>query len=120
MANIKGLSDLNGDDDRDDDRKHNDYYAGGEKRCADAASAPGPSASRSCVPDAPSGLPAPHSGQLLRGAPEDEARREGAGERRGRVRDLTPLRTALHSGLRLSREPSPCTRTHPAHAPTGR
>lgn len=43
MANVKSLSDLNGDGDDDRDRKHNDYYAGGEK-----------------------------SGQLLRGAPEDE------------------------------------------------
>jgi UBX domain-containing protein 1 len=32
MANIKSLSDLNGDGDDDDNRKHNDYYAGGEKR----------------------------------------------------------------------------------------
>jgi hypothetical protein len=31
MANIKSLSDLNGED-SDDNRKHNDYYAGGEKR----------------------------------------------------------------------------------------
>lgn len=42
MANIKSLSDLNGED-SDDNKKHNDYYAGGEK-----------------------------SGQLIRGAPEDE------------------------------------------------
>jgi hypothetical protein len=32
MANIKSLSDLNGDD-GDDKGKFNDYYAGGEKRC---------------------------------------------------------------------------------------
>jgi hypothetical protein len=32
MANIKSLSDLNGEGDGDDNRKHNDYYAGGEKR----------------------------------------------------------------------------------------
>jgi hypothetical protein len=32
MANIKSLSDLNGDD-GDDKKKFNDYYAGGEKRC---------------------------------------------------------------------------------------
>jgi hypothetical protein len=31
MANIKSLSDLNGED-SDDNRRHNDYYAGGEKR----------------------------------------------------------------------------------------
>jgi len=31
MANIKSLSDLNGED-GDDNGKHNDYYAGGEKR----------------------------------------------------------------------------------------
>eukprot|EP00775_Hariotina_reticulata_P013724 gene13724-13846_t len=42
MANIKSLSDINGDD-GDDNKKFNDYYAGGEK-----------------------------SGQLIRGAPEDE------------------------------------------------
>ncbi|KXZ55366.1 hypothetical protein GPECTOR_3g495 [Gonium pectorale] len=42
MANVKSLSDLNGEGD-DDKGKFNDYYAGGEK-----------------------------SGQLLRGAPEDE------------------------------------------------
>lgn len=32
MANIKSLADLNGEDGDDDNRKHNDYYAGGEKR----------------------------------------------------------------------------------------
>lgn len=32
MANIKSLSDLNGEGEEDDNRKHNDYYAGGEKR----------------------------------------------------------------------------------------
>ncbi|KAF6266706.1 ubiquitin-related domain-containing protein [Scenedesmus sp. NREL 46B-D3] len=47
MANIKSLSDLNGED-SDDNKKHNDYYAGGEK-----------------------------SGQLIRGAPEDEDSDEG-------------------------------------------
>ena len=31
MSNIRGLSDLKGEDE-DDNRKHNDYYAGGEKR----------------------------------------------------------------------------------------
>jgi UBX domain-containing protein 1 len=34
MANIKSLSDLNGEGEGDDNGKHNDYYAGGEKRCA--------------------------------------------------------------------------------------
>lgn len=33
MANIKSLSDLNGEGDGDDNGKFNDYYAGGEKRC---------------------------------------------------------------------------------------
>lgn len=40
MANVKSLSDLNGEDD-DKGGKFNDYYAGGEKRCvkfADLAS----------------------------------------------------------------------------------
>lgn len=32
MANIRGLSDINGEGSDDDNRKHNDYYAGGEKR----------------------------------------------------------------------------------------
>lgn len=32
MANIKSLSDLNGDDGDDKQGKFNDYYAGGEKR----------------------------------------------------------------------------------------
>lgn len=32
MANVRSLSDLNGKDEDDDKRKHNDYYAGGEKR----------------------------------------------------------------------------------------
>lgn len=31
MSNVRGLSDLKGEDD-DDKRRHNDYYAGGEKR----------------------------------------------------------------------------------------
>ncbi|KAG2448631.1 hypothetical protein HYH02_006519 [Chlamydomonas schloesseri] len=47
MANVKSLSDLNGEGDDDKPSKHNDYYAGGEK-----------------------------SGQLLRGAPEDESDEE--------------------------------------------
>lgn len=32
MANVKSLSDLNGEGDDDKQSKHNDYYAGGEKR----------------------------------------------------------------------------------------
>eukprot|EP00878_Enallax_costatus_P001620 GHUV01001771.1.p1 GENE.GHUV01001771.1~~GHUV01001771.1.p1 ORF type:complete len:283 (+),score=97.43 GHUV01001771.1:128-976(+) len=44
MANIKGLSDINGEGSDDENRKHNDYYAGGEK-----------------------------SGQLIRGAPEEDS-----------------------------------------------
>ncbi|KAF8072890.1 PUX4 [Scenedesmus sp. PABB004] len=55
MANIKSLSDLNGED-GDDDRKHNDYYAGGEK-----------------------------SGQLIRGAPEDESDEEEDEDRVGSI-----------------------------------
>lgn len=34
MANVRSLSDLNGEGSDDDNKKHNDYYAGGEKRCA--------------------------------------------------------------------------------------
>ncbi len=41
MANVKSLSDLNGDGDDDRDRKHNDYYAGGEKRQASVLQARG-------------------------------------------------------------------------------
>jgi hypothetical protein len=44
MANIKSLSDLNGDD-GDDKKKFNDYYAGGEKRYATMhAASPEPAA----------------------------------------------------------------------------
>ncbi len=39
MANVKSLSDLNGEGDDDKPSKHNDYYAGGEKRCGGASGA---------------------------------------------------------------------------------
>lgn len=51
MSNIKGFSDL-ADDGDDRDRKHNDYYAGGEK-----------------------------SGQLLRGAPDEDEDDDNDGDR---------------------------------------
>lgn len=34
-GNVRGFADLGGDEDEDDDNEHNDYYAGGEKRCVD-------------------------------------------------------------------------------------
>jgi hypothetical protein len=34
MANVKSLSDLNGDGSDEEGSKFNEYYAGGEKRCA--------------------------------------------------------------------------------------
>jgi hypothetical protein len=33
MSNVRSLADLNGDE-SDHDSDHNEYYAGGEKRCA--------------------------------------------------------------------------------------
>jgi hypothetical protein len=43
MSNIRSLADLNGEE-SDHDSDHNDYYAGGEKRCARAFPARGPRA----------------------------------------------------------------------------
>lgn len=52
MANIKGLGDFKDKDSDSEGGDHNDYYAGGEKRCADlgrgprVACRPGPASPR--------------------------------------------------------------------------
>lgn len=71
MANVKSLADFGSDDDSDSG-DHNEYYAGGEKRCVcrlaalDAVFLNG----HELIP-LPPVLCCPRSGQVIRGAPDE-------------------------------------------------